>query len=141
MKKIAVVYWSGTGNTEMMAESVAQGVRENEQEVQLFTSDDFKPDMVQTFEAICFGCPSMGAEELEETSFDPMFSACEALLKGKHLALFGSYGWGDGEWMRNFEDRCRESGAILQVESIICQEAPDETTKEELKQMGKKMSE
>ena len=100
--KIAVVYWSGSGNTEAMANAVAEGAAQAGAEAELLTSDVFGPDQVAAHDAIAFGCPAMGAETLEEDSFEPMFAACEAALSGKRIALFGSYGWGDGEWMRTW---------------------------------------
>ena len=124
MSKIAVVYWSGTGNTEMMAGKVAQGAQEAGCEVNTFTAAEFSADMMDSYDAIAFGCPSMGAEQLEEGEFEPMFSSCESKLQGKKIALFGSYGWGDGEWMRSWEETCREDGAVLACQSVICNEAP-----------------
>ena len=94
MSKVAVVYWSGTGNTEMMAQKVAEGAKEAGAEVSVLTCADFSADDVDAYDAIAFGCPAMGAEELEDTEFEPMFSACESKLSGKKIALFGSYGWG-----------------------------------------------
>ena len=126
MSKIAVVFWSGTGNTEAMAASVAEGARNKGAEVSLFTAGEFGPDRVEEFEAIAFGCPAMGAETLEEDEFEPMFTACESKLRGKTIGLFGSYGWGDGEWMRTWEETCRSDGAVLTHESVICNETPDE---------------
>ena len=82
--------------------------------------------MMDSYDAIAFGCPSMGAEQLEEGEFEPMFSSCESKLQGKKIALFGSYGWGDGEWMRSWEETCREDGAVLACQSVICNEAPDD---------------
>ena len=99
MSKIAVVYWSGTGNTESMANKVADGAKRAGAEVSLFTASEFQANMMDQFDAIAFGCPSMGAEQLEESEFEPMFNECEAKLQGKKIALFGSYGWGDGEWL------------------------------------------
>ena len=125
MRKIAVVYWSGTGNTEAMASAVLEGAKEKGAEAVLFTAPEFDASMVDDYDAIAFGCPSMGAEQLEETEFEPMFSACESALKGKKIALFGSYGWGDGEWMRTWEETCLSDGAVLACESVICNEAPD----------------
>ena len=124
MSKIAVVYWSGTGNTESMADAVAQGAKDKGAEVKLFTPDSFNSSMVDEFDVIAFGCPAMGAEELEESEFEPMFSDCESKLGGKKIALFGSYGWGDGEWMRTWEDTCR------------CNEAPDDSALDECKALG-----
>lgn len=126
MSKIAVVYWSGTGNTEAMAAAVANGARNKGAEVSLLTAAEFGADRVADYDAIAFGCPAMGAETLEEGEFEPMFSACESKLGGKKIALFGSYGWGDGEWMRTWEDTCRKDGAVLVSESVICNAAPDE---------------
>lgn len=126
MSKIAVVYWSGTGNTEAMAAAVAEGAREKDADVTPITAADFSADQVGSYDAIAFGCPSMGAEQLEESEFEPMFTACEGSLQGKTIALFGSYGWGDGEWMRNWEERCSQDGANLASGSVICNEAPDE---------------
>lgn len=126
MSKIAVVYWSGTGNTEAMAAAVAEGAREKDTDVTLITAADFSADQVDSYDAIAFGCPSMGAEQLEESEFEPMFTACEGNLQGKTIALFGSFGWGDGEWMRNWEERCIQDGASLASGSVICNEAPDD---------------
>ena len=126
MSKIAVVYWSGTGNTEAMASAVAEGAREKGAEADLLTASEFSADQVSAYDAIAFGCPSMGAEQLEESEFEPMFTACEGELRGKNIALFGSYGWGDGEWMRDWEERCSQDGASLASDSVICNEAPDD---------------
>ena len=136
MSKIAVVYWSGTGNTEIMASAVADGAREKGAEVSMFTASEFNADMVDEFDAIAFGCPSMGAEVLEEDEFEPMFSSCEAKLNGKKIALFGSYDWGDGEWMRNWEQACRDDGAILVSEGVICNLEPDDAGKAECNTLG-----
>ena len=125
MSKVAVVYWSGTGNTEAMANAVAEGAKEKGAEVTLFTASEFSSAKVAEFDGIAFGCPAMGAENLEESEFEPMFTDCEAALSGKKIALFGSYGWGDGEWMRKWEQTCRDDGAILVCDSVICNEAPD----------------
>ncbi len=124
MSKIAVVYWSGTGNTESMAKSVVDGIRERGAEAELFTAAKFDAGLVDAYDAIAFGCPAMGAEELEEEEFLPMFEACLPKLKGKRIALFGSYGWGDGEWMRNWEENCKAGGAELVYDSVMANEAP-----------------
>lgn len=126
MSKIAVVYWSGTGNTETMAYSVAEGAKEKGANVTVFTADKFDASMLPSFDAVAFGCPAMGAEVLEETEFEPMFAGCEPALKNKKIALFGSYGWGDGEWMRNWEESCISDGAVLACESVICTDSPDD---------------
>ena len=136
MSKVAVVYWSGTGNTEQMAESVADGARNAGADVTTFTAAEFDADKMDEFDAIAFGCPSMGAEQLEEDEFEPMFTACESKLSGKKIALFGSYGWGDGEWMRNWESVCHEAGANLICDFVIANEAPDDEAVEACKAMG-----
>lgn len=126
MSKIAVVYWSGTGNTEAMAMAVAQGARDKGAEVSVLTPSEFSSDQVGNYDAIAFGCPSMGDEQLEESEFEPMFIGCKSDLKGKNIALFGSYGWGDGEWMRSWEELCANDGMKLVCDSVICNETPDE---------------
>lgn len=136
MSKVAVVYWSGTGNTEAMASEVADGARAKGADVLLANCSDFSADMLNSYDAVAFGCPAMGAEVLEEDEFEPMFSACQPQLKGKKIALFGSYGWGDGEWMRNWEDTCREAGANLVCDSVMCQEAPDDEANEACRALG-----
>ena len=100
MKKIAVVYWSGTGHTEEMAQQVAAGIQEAGVNPEIIAAAGFSSSLVGSFDAIAFGCPAMGAEELEPDEFAPLFEACLPLLRGKPIALFGSYGWGDGEWMQ-----------------------------------------
>lgn len=125
MSKIAIVYWSGTGNTEAMANAVLEGVQSAGAEGSMFTASEFSAEMMDSFDAIAFGCPSMGAEELEDSEFAPMFEACESKLSGKKIALFGSYGWGDGEWMRNWEETCKNDGADLACDFVICNDAPD----------------
>ena len=136
MKKIAIVYWSGTGNTEAMANAVLEGVQAAGAEGVLLTAAEFTPDLLGSFDAIAFGCPSMGVESLEDGEFEPMFQSCEPQLAGKKLALFGSYGWGDGERMRNWEDQCRDDGAELVCQSVICCEAPDDEAAENCRKLG-----
>lgn len=141
MSKIAVVYWSGTGNTEAMAEEVANGAKAAGAEVESFTTDDFAADKMNDYDAVAFGCPAMGDEVLEEDEFGPLFEDCKAKLSGKKIALFGSYGWGDGEWMRNWVEQMEGAGAtVVGGEDAICQEAPDEDAQDELKAMGKQLA-
>lgn len=126
MKKIAIVYWSGTGNTEAMANAVKDGAESKGAEVTMLTAAEFDASLIDSFDAFAFGCPSMGAEQLEESEFEPMFSSIEDKLSGKNIALFGSYGWGDGQWMRDWEERCVSAGAKLVCDSVICNSAPDD---------------
>lgn len=136
MSKVAVVYWSGTGNTQMMADAVADGAKGAGAEVTLLTASEFGKDKVSGYDSIAFGCPAMGAEVLEEAEFDPMFSEVETSVSGKKVALFGSYGWGDGQWMRDWEDRCSTAGINLATESVTANNAPDDDAIEQCKALG-----
>ncbi|WP_099335780.1 flavodoxin [Clostridium cadaveris] len=140
MSNIAVVYWSGTGNTKIMADCVANGAKEAGAEVTVYTSAEFSADLMNKFDAIAFGCPSMGAEQLEESEFEPMFSSCESKLGGKKIALFGSYGWGTGEWMQSWEENCEDKGANLVCESVICNETPDDEAQKACYDLGKALA-
>lgn len=138
--KVAVVYWSGTGNTEAMANAVADGAREAGAEVSLLTSAEFGAEQVAEYDALLFGCPAMGAEVLEESEFDPMFTEVEVKLADKKVALFGSYGWGDGEWMRSWEERCAAGGITLAAESLMINDHPDDDGLAQCKSLGAEMS-
>lgn len=138
MKKIAIVYWSGTGNTEIMANEFANGIKEAGAEASVFTASEFSPAMISDFDKFAFGCPSMGAEELEESEFEPMFSSVEKLLSGKEIILFGSFGWGDGEWMRIWQQRCTDNGIkVYSDEGLILNETPDKVGLEMCRELGK----
>ncbi|MDO4482453.1 MAG: flavodoxin [Bacillota bacterium] len=140
MNKVAIIYWSGTGNTEEMAFAVESGAKAAGAEVSIFGPDEFSASLVNEFSAIAFGCPAMGDEVLEESSFEPMFAELENKLSGKKIALFGSYGWGDGQWMRDWEDRCRSAGAELICDSVIVNEAPDEEGVDKCINLGKALA-
>lgn len=138
MSKINVVYWSGTGNTQKMAEAVAEGIREAGGEAEsVFVSG---ADVSALAESDCFalGCPSMGTEELEEAEFEPFMSELEGSISGKKIALFGSYGWGNCEWMRDWEERIQKAGAtVVNGEGVTVNGEPDDDTIDELKRLGK----
>ena len=136
MSKVAVVYWSMTGNTEAMANAVAAGAKAAGAEADILTAANFGPDSMDAYDAIAFGCPAMGDEVLEESEFDPMFTACESKLSGKKIALFGSYDWGDGEWMRLWEERCQKAGANLACDFVICQLEPDDEANAACEKLG-----
>lgn len=141
MNKVAVVYWSGTGNTQTMAECIAEGVREAGAQAELLTAADFSPAQMQDFDVVAFGCPAMGAEVLEENEFEPMFMSVENLLEGRKIALFGSYGWGDGQWMRDWCTRCGELKAQLyHEEGLIVNEAPDDEAQEACRALGRALA-
>lgn len=133
--KTAVVYWSGTGNTEAMAAAVAKAAN-----AELFTASCFSADMADNYDAIAFGCPAMGAEALEETEFEPMFESVKGKLAGKRIALFGSYGWGDGDWMQLWEADCGASGAALACASVICQGEPDPKALADCRKLGEELA-
>lgn len=134
--KAAVIYWSGTGNTEAMAAAVLEGMRDAGAKAELFTPSDVTTNVIAAQDAVALGCPAMGSEVLEEDEFEPMFSAIKPLLAGKRVALFGSYGWGDGEWMRNWEEDCAASGIMLVTDSVICSDAPDDAGVAACKALG-----
>ena len=136
MKKTAVIYWSGTGNTESMANAVLEGMKQAGADAALLSVDDVKADEVASFDAVAMGCPAMGAEVLEETEFEPLYQSIKDKLSGKPAALFGSYGWGDGEWMRNWEDDCKSAGIQLVCDSVICCEAPDDDALDACRKLG-----
>lgn len=140
MNKIAVIYWSGTGNTEKMANLVVEGARLAEAEVELFSASDFNKEKIEEYSAIALGCPSMGAEQLEDSEFEPMFDSIKSSLKDKSIGLFGSYGWGDGEWMRTWQDDCESLGAKLADDAIICNGEPDSDISDDLKNLGKTLA-
>lgn len=140
MSKIAIVYWSSTGNTGEMANYVSEGAKTAGADVSMFTASEFTQGMVDTYDALAFGCPSMGAEVLEEGEFQPMWDSVEPKLKSKKVALFGSYGWGDGEWMRNWEESCVNSGINIAYDSVICNEAPDDEAVKACKDMGEALA-
>ena len=129
--KTAVIYWSGTGNTEAMAKAVAEGAG-----AELYTVSDFGGDIAE-FDRLAFGCPSMGDEVLEESEFEPFFANIESKLAGKAIALFGSYGWGDGQWMRDWCERCKNAGAqVVNGEGLIVNDAPDSNALKDCKALG-----
>lgn len=136
MAKIAVVFWSGTGNTETMANAVAEGAKEKGAEVDIIGAAEFSADSAANYDAIAFGCPAMGAEILEEDEFQPMWDGVKGSLSGKKIVLFGSYGWGDGEWMRNWEEDAKAAGAVLAADGLTVNEAPDDDATAQCKALG-----
>ena len=140
MSKMAVIYWSMTGNTQAMAEAIAEGAREAGAEVDLFPVDQVTVDQAVEYDKLALGCPAMGAEVLEESEFEPFFTQLEGQLGGHTVALFGSYGWGDGQWMRSWEEMCSNNGIRLACDSVICCGAPDDGTSAELMELGKALA-
>ena len=140
MSKIAVVYWSGTGNTEEMAKSIAEGAEQAGAEATLIECEDFNSAMMDEYSAIAFGCPSMGEEVLEKKRFRPMFESCKEKLSGKKIGLFGSCRSGSGIWMRNWEADCKGCGACLAHDCITCRFSPDCETAQKCMNMGKALA-
>ncbi len=141
MQKIAVIYWSGTGNTEMMAQSIADGIKEAGAEPELMPVASTSAAQAAGFARLALGCPAMGAEVLEEMEFEPFFTELEPSLGGKRVALFGSYGWGDGQWMRDWQVRTEEAGAYLVSDAgLMAHELPTSDVLEACKALGKQLA-
>lgn len=136
MSKVAVVYWSGTGNTEAMANAVVEGAKAKGAEVDLLTAAEFNADAAKGYDGIAFGCPAMGDEVLEESEFQPMWDDVKGSISDKKVALFGSWGWGDGAWMESWKEDAAAAGITLAADSVICNDAPDSDTEEALKALG-----
>ena len=136
-----IVYWSGTGNTEKMAELIAKGIEEGGKKAEVINVSEASSDIFDNEETIVLGCPAMGAEVLEEGEMEPFVEEVEKFAKGKNIALFGSYGWGDGEWMREWESRMLDAGAnVLNREGLICHETPDDDALEDCRSLGKQLA-
>ena len=141
MEKIDVVYWSMSGNTQAMAEAVAKGIEAEGKEASVIYVGD--ASIAELKEAKCFalGCPAMGAEVLEESEMEPFVAEIEQYVSGKTIALFGSYGWGDGQWMRDWEERVQNAGAVLVGgQGVIAQEVPDEDALSQCRELGKSLA-
>ena len=137
---ISIVYWSGTGNTQAMAEAVAEGIREAGAEAEVIDVGMAEAEKLAKEKAFALGCPSMGAEQLEESEMEPFVEKLESMVSGKRILLFGSYGCGDGEWMREWAQRMKEAGAVLvREEGVIANEAPDEEALAECRLAGKEL--
>ena len=138
---VPVVYWSGTGNTRTMAGAVAEGIRSAGAEPILMEVADADVAVLVSEDVFALGCPSMGAEQLEETEMEPFVESLEPFVSGKKILLFGSYGWGDGEWMRDWAERMRNAGAVLiRDEGVITNQSPDEEALEECRAAGKELA-
>ena len=137
MKDVYVIYWSQSGNTEAMANAVAEGINAAGANAILTQVSEATTDMVQNSASIAFGCPAMGAEVLEEGEMEPFIASIEGMVAGKTLGLFGSYGWGDGQWMRDWVERMQGAGAtVVGDEGVIANDAPDDDAVEACKALG-----
>ena len=136
MSKMAVIYWSMSGNTEAMASAIAEGARGAGAEVDLMQVSEVSVDQALSYPLLALGCPAMGAEVLEESEFEPFFAQLEGRLSGKKVALFGSYGWGDGQWMRDWQARTEGANANLYQEGLMVNETPDDAALEQCRAFG-----
>lgn len=136
--KVSIVFWSGTGNTEAMANAIKEGVEGTGAEVVLKSVDKASESDVLDADVALLGCSSMGDEVLEETEFEPFIEKIEGKVGGKKMAMFGSYGWGDGQWMRDWDERMKKAGVTLVCESLIVNETPGVDDIEKCKEFGKK---
>ena len=142
MSKIKVVYWSSTGNTEAMAQAIARGIESAGGQAELLEADSVSADDLTDDAVFALGCPAMGAEELEDSVVEPLVADLEGSVSGKKIALFGSYDWGDGEWMRSWTERMEKAGAeIVGGEGLICNNTPDEEGIEACEKLGVKLTE
>ncbi|ACC98433.1 Flavodoxin [Elusimicrobium minutum Pei191] len=139
MSKISVVYWSGTGNTEMMANAIADGARQAGADVKVYPVGGVNPEFINS-DIIVLGCPSMGAEVLEESEMEPFMSSLEGNISGKKVALFGSYDWGTGQWMRDWEERVKAAGANLVAEGLTINLMPDAYGMTKCEEYGKTLA-
>ena len=141
MSKIQVVYWTQSGNTQAMAEAVGRGIEAAGKEAEVVDVSTADMDALKASSVFAMGCPAMGAEVLEEGEMEPFVEEVEKFAKGKNIALFGSYGWGDGEWMREWESRMLDAGAnVLNREGLICHETPDDDALEDCRSLGKQLA-
>lgn len=141
MDKISVIYWSQTGNTKEMAEAIGKGITDAGKEAEVLYVTDASVENLKSAKCFALGCPAMGAEEIEELEMEPFVDEVEKIAQGKTIALFGSYGWGDGQWMRDWADRMKGCGAnILNDEGLICNEAPDADAIKKCEALGKQIA-
>lgn len=141
MDKVYVVYWSATGNTEAMANMLKDGIEEAGATAELVEAGDVDINVLLEQKGFAIGCPAMGAEELEDSVVEPLVASLEDKISGKSLVLFGSYDWGDGEWMRLWVDRMITAGAtIIGGEGIIANNEPDSEAEAELKKAGTELA-
>ncbi len=136
--KTAVVYWSGTGNTAAMADLVLEGMKSAGADADLLECSAVTD--LSEYDAVAFGCPAMGSEQLEDSEFEPMFDSVKNSLAGKSVGLFGSYGWGDGEWMRNWEEDCKACGMNLVSEGVMANNAPEGESADACVALGKALA-
>ncbi len=141
MAQVIIAYYSESGNTEQMASIVGKGVEAAGGTAKVVTVDGVSADDLKGEEVFALGCPALGDEELEADTVEPLVAEIEKFASGKKIGLFGSYGWGDGEWMRTWVERMKNAGAeVLGGEDAICTDAPDDGAEEKLMELGRKLT-
>lgn len=140
MKKVAIVYWSGTGNTLAMANEIADELKNSDLEVTVLNCSDFSEGDVANYDGFAFGCPAMGSEELEDSEFEPMFESVEKSLSDKPVLIFGSYEWAEGEWMQTWQERCVADEINLACDGLIAYDYPDDAALEECRRAAKDLA-
>ena len=140
MAKVLIVFWTGSGNTEKMAEAIAKGAKTAGSDVTCKSVSEASADEVSGYDYVAFGSPAMGSEVIEESEMEPFFSDAITKLSGKKVAVFGSYDWGDGEWLRTWADRVKEAGAVLVADGVKAHLEPDEDALKECEALGAKLA-
>lgn len=140
MSKINIIYWSCSGNTEAMAKAMVEGAEAAGGEVKLIQVSGATLEDVKEADVLAFGCPAMGAEELEPAEMRPFMDEANPLLKGRKVAIFGSYEWADGQWMRDWEAEIEGTGAVLIDEGLIAYDYPNEDVLDDCRALGKKLA-
>ena len=141
MNKVGIIYWSATGNTEAMAQAIADGAKEAGAQVDLMEVSAADVEKALVYDVLAVGCPAMGDEELEDSEFEPFWEQLEKKLSGKKVALFGSYDWGDGEWMRLWCERSKNAGIeLVEEEGLIVNNTPDDEGTAACKELGAKLA-
>lgn len=141
MDKVYVVYWSQSGNTQVMAEAIGKGVTDAGKEAEVVFVSDASVEALKNVKGFALGCPAMGAEVLEEAEMEPFVCEVEGFAAGKSIALFGSYGWGDGQWMRDWVDRMNAAGAnVVNGEGLMCHEVPDADGLADCENLGRQLA-
>lgn len=138
--KMKIVYWSGTGNTEKMANLIAEGIKEGGKDAEIVNVSSANPDIFNEEEIVILGCPAMGDEVIEESEFEPFIEEISGKVNGKKVALFGSYGWGNGEWMESFEERISSYGGSLVIDSLIIQNEPEGSSEDQCIEFGQSIA-
>lgn len=140
MEKIAIVYFSQTGNTETMAQLIEEGIKSVGKEVEVFTISDFTTDMVEDYDLIAIGSPATGTEQLDEYEFEPWYTDIKDKLTAKPVVLFGSHDWGDGEWMRTWHQDAVDAGINVVLDPLVVNLQPMDDEADRTRDYGVKIA-